>query len=157
MTAWEYDDGGRALAGFRGDARDCVVRAIAIAAELPYDLVYADLADRTFERPVRDGTRNARTARNGIAKNVRRAFLSDLGWHWTPTMQIGSGTTVHLRADELPRGRLIVSVSRHLVAVVDGVIRDTFDCSRDGTRCVYGFYSPPTREGAAAVEDWMRR
>ena len=56
---------------------------------------------------------------------------------------IGSGCRVHLRAEELPPGRLIVSVSRHLVAVIDGVIHDTLDCSRNGSRCVYGYYSRP--------------
>jgi hypothetical protein len=24
--------------------------------------------------------------------------------------------------------------------VIDGVIHDTHDCSRNGTRCVYGYY-----------------
>jgi len=26
------------------------------------------------------------------------------------------------------------------VAVIDGVINDTYDCSREGTRCVYGYW-----------------
>ncbi len=56
----------------------------------------------------------------------------------TPTMAIGSGCKVHLRDGELPRGRLIVNASKYTVAVIDGVIHDTHDCSRDGTRCVYG-------------------
>jgi hypothetical protein len=68
--------------------------------------------------------------------------MKQLGWMWTPTMQIGSGCTVHLRADELPPGRLVVSVSKHLTAVIDGVIHDTHDCSRRGTRCVYGYWQP---------------
>ena len=51
--------------------------------------------------------------------------MESLGWKWTPTMQIGSGCTVHLRADELPSGGLVVSVSKHLTAVIDGVIHDT--------------------------------
>jgi hypothetical protein len=33
-------------------------------------------------------------------------------------MQIGPGCTVHLRADELPSGRLVVSVSKHLIAAI---------------------------------------
>jgi hypothetical protein len=57
-------------------------------------------------------------------------------------MSIGSGCQVHLRADELPSGRLIVSVSRHVVAVIDGIIHDNHDCSRGGTRCVYGYWKP---------------
>src|SRR6516165_10226867 len=35
-----YSDGGRAAAGYKGRAGDCVVRAIAIAAQKPYQEVY---------------------------------------------------------------------------------------------------------------------
>jgi len=55
-------------------------------------------------------------------------------------MKIGSGCTVHLKKDELPKGRVIASLSKHLVAVIDGIIYDTYDCSQNGTRCVYGYY-----------------
>jgi hypothetical protein len=82
-----------------------------------------------------------RSPRDGVSKEVIRAYLHDQGWTWTPTMGIGTGTTVHLRADELPSGRIIVSVSKHLCAVIDGVVHDTHDPSRDGTRCVYGYYT----------------
>jgi hypothetical protein len=51
---------------------------------------------------------------------------------------------VHLRAEELPGGRLIVKVSKHVVAVIDGVINDSHDPSRGGTRCVYGYYRQAT-------------
>jgi hypothetical protein len=70
--------------------------------------------------------------------------MKQLGWVWTPTMQIGSGCTVHLRPSELPSGRLVVSVSKHLTAMIDGVIHDTHDCSRRGKRCVYGYWQPPS-------------
>lgn len=66
--------------------------------------------------------------------------MERLGWTWHPTMQIGSGCTVHLDRDELPAGRVIVAVSKHVCAVIDGVLRDTHDCSRAGTRCVYGYW-----------------
>ena len=36
---WIYSDGGRAAAGYKGDAGDCVTRAIAIATEIPYQEV----------------------------------------------------------------------------------------------------------------------
>ncbi len=70
-------------------------------------------------------------------------YLKSLGFIWHPTMTIGSGCKVHLTAEELPKGRLVVSVSKHMVAVIDGVIHDTNDCSRDGKRCVYGYYKAP--------------
>lgn len=66
--------------------------------------------------------------------------MAEIGWKWVPTMQIGQGCKVHLDPNELPSGRLIVSVSKHLTAVLDGVIHDTYDPSRDGSRCVYGYF-----------------
>lgn len=59
----------------------------------------------------------------------------------TQPMKIGSGCKVHLRENELPKGNIVVSVSGHLTCVKDGVIYDTYDCSRDGTRCVYGYWT----------------
>lgn len=147
---WEYDDGGRAAAGFRGDTGDCVTRAIAIAAELDYREVYDALTQRQVayyeRREKRTGRKQtrARTARTGVSKKVYKPFLRDeLGWLWTPTMFIGSGTTVHLRGGELPFGRIIAEVSGHVVAVIYGTVRDTYDPRRDGTRCVYGYWSRP--------------
>jgi hypothetical protein len=40
---------------------------------------------------------------------------------------------------------IIVVLSGHLTAVIDGVIYDTHGPSRGGTRCVYGYYSKPGR------------
>ena len=135
------NDGGRDSAGYRGETSDCVVRAIAIATGLPYQQVYDGI--NALAKTERRGSRKRRisNARTGVYKNTRNRFLEALGWRWTPTMQIGSGCTVHLRADELPAGRLVVSLSRHSVAVIDGVIHDIYDPSRDGTRCVYGYWS----------------
>jgi hypothetical protein len=58
-------------------------------------------------------------------------------------MQIGSGCTVHLKSNELPTGRLVVRCSKHVVAVIDGALHDNHDSSRNGTRCVYGYWEAP--------------
>lgn len=76
-------------------------------------------------------------------KGSIRKYLASFGWKWTATMRVGSGCTVHLRDGELPQGRLIVSLSRHLVAVIDGVVHDTGDPCRGGMRCVYGYWAAP--------------
>lgn len=138
---FQYNDGGRKAAGFIGDAGDCVCRAIAIAAHIPYEVVYGDLNKLGASERASKKRRGKSSARTGVYKPTIRRYLESLGWKWTPTMQIGSGCKVHLREDELPKGRLIVSVSRHLVAVIDGVIHDTSDPSRGGNRCVYGYWS----------------
>ena len=140
MVNWLYDDGGRAEAGYKGQTRDCVCRAIAIAVERPYQEVY-DLINE-YAKGERTGKRKktVSNARTGVCKPCIRKVMEHYGWKWTPTMKVGQGCTVHLREDELPKGRLVVSVSKHETAVIDGVIHDTYDCSRDGTRCVYGYY-----------------
>lgn len=141
-----YSDGGRALAGFKGHTGDCVTRAVAIATQQDYQTVYDRLAvGNANQRKTRRSSRvtGKRTAAHGI--NVQRKWFQDymrsLGWVWTPTMHIGSGCKVHLREGELPMGRLIVSLSKHYAAVIDGVIYDTGNPSRGGTRCVYGYWS----------------
>lgn len=136
---FQHDDGGRAPAGWKGSAGDCVVRAIAIATERPYNEIYETL------RQTRDTMRQTKrvrgsSPREGTHRIVYERFLKSIGWAFIPTMSIGSGCKVHLRDGELPAGRIICRVSRHLVAVIDGVIHDTHDCSRGGTRCVYGYY-----------------
>lgn len=146
-----YNDGGRKDAGFKGEARDCVCRAIAIITEKPYREVYdalnqisKDLGkwNRHYVEKTRYGNTRVKmsSSRTGHVKSVYEKYLFSLGFKWIPTMKIGSGCKTHLKASELPNGRLIVAVSKHLTSVIDGVIHDTHDCSREETRCVYGYY-----------------
>jgi hypothetical protein len=140
MRVWVYDDGGRAEAGYRGETGDCVTRSVAIATGRPYAEVYAALNEAArAERPRTGQSRSS--ARTGVKKPTVGRYLAEIGWQWHPTMHIGQGCRTHLRADELPGGRLIVKCSRHLTAVIDGVIHDTHDPSRGGTRCVYGYWT----------------
>ena len=135
---WTYNDGGRKGTGrsVRNDAGDCVVRSIAIATGRMYETVYRDIADLSAAMGGR------RTARDGVSKKIYRPYIEDeCDGVWTPTMGIGTGTTVRLALEDFPRhGRYIVAVSKHMTAVIDGVVHDTFDPTRDGTRCVYGYF-----------------
>jgi hypothetical protein len=137
-----FNDGGRAESGLKGLVGDCVVRAITIASGKPYREVYDLLSE--WSRTQRQTTKSRKkvSARDGVNTNRKwfKDYMTSLGFKWYPTMQIGSGCKVHLRTNELPMGRLVVAVSKHYVAVIDGVINDTYDPSRDDTRCVYGYY-----------------
>lgn len=135
-----HTDGGRAAAGYKGTTGDCVCRAIAIATGLPYQQVYDGLNAAAKGERRGKRKRGISHARTGVFKRARHRYMQSLGWRWTPTMHIGSGCTVHLRPEELPMGRLVVEVSKHTTAVIDGVIHDLGDPSRDGTRCVYGYW-----------------
>ena len=138
------NDGGKVDAGYKGNAGDCVCRAIAIAADLPYKDVYKALSEGNANqrRSKYEKTRGKKSARNGIYTTRKwfKDYMKSLGFEWIPTMGIGTGCKVHMREDELPNGRIVVSLSKHYAAVIDGVLHDTYDCTRDGTRCVYGYW-----------------
>ena len=88
---WVYDDGGRSLAGFKGDAGDCVTRAIAIATGIEYQEVYDSLFLQIKEfskgrsRQARliankKSGRSGTTPRNGIPKKVTKNYIKSIGW-----------------------------------------------------------------------------
>jgi hypothetical protein len=149
---FQYNDGGRKRAGYKGNAEDCVCRAITIATGKPYREVYDALNELAKSERKGKRKKGKSSARNGVYKPTSKKYLASIGWKWTPTMFIGSGCRVHLVDGELPMGRLVVSVTKHLTAVIDGVIHDTYDPQRstiiveDGVRrvagrCVYGYWS----------------
>lgn len=136
-----YSDGGRAKY-FKGLADDCVCRAICNATGLDYKAVYDAINEKAKGERTSRRKAGKSSARNGVYKGTTKKVIEEwLGWVWHPTMQIGEGCKVHLTEGELPSGTLIVQVSRHLTCVKDGVIYDTFDPSRDGSRCVYGYWA----------------
>lgn len=141
-----YSDGGRSKY-FKGTTGDCVVRAICNASGKDYKEVYDainELAKRERRGKRKKGVSNART---GVYKCTEKKYIEEvLGWRWVATMRIGEGCKVHLNEDELPSGTLIVNVSRHLTCVKDGVLYDTYDCSRGESRCVYGYWIKPTAD-----------
>ena len=149
------DDGGRALAGFKGDAGDCVTRSIAIISGRPYAEVYARMAQGTgAQRAGKRGKRSA-SARNGIdiTRKWFKDYMQELGFIWHPTMLIGSGCKVHLADGELPMGRLVVALSRHYTAVIDGVIHDTFDPQRDKSWLIEPDHGQPLKPNQGRNEN----
>jgi len=132
---WMPHDGGRAAAGFKGVAGDCVVRAVAIASGRDYLRVYNDISAMNAKAG------RSKSARNGVHKEVYKEYIEkQMEWAWVPTMGVGTGCTVRMSPADLPLGKLIVRLSGHLCAVIDGVSYDLSDPSRGGSRCVYGYW-----------------
>lgn len=106
-----------AKSGLRERA-DCTVCAFVHASGLPYLQVHAVLA------------RHGRRPRCGFVIETRiHRIARDLGL--CLRMVRRSGTVARLVAD-FPRGTLIVQISEHAFAVIDGVIYDSYPTS---TRC----------------------
>jgi len=127
---FKFNDGGRGKYFAANGVRDCVVRAIAIAAQKDYKEVY-DTLTRMF----------GYSPRNGVLKKDTRLAMEFFGGKWHPCMGVGTGCKVHLDKNDLPSGRIVCKLSKHVVAIIDGVVNDTYDPSRNGTRCVYGYWT----------------
>lgn len=125
----KINDGGRSKYFAASKVGDCVTRAVAIATNKDYKDVYNEITSLVGYTP-----------RNGVKKKDTKRVMAHFGGVWHPCMAVGSGCQVHLKTDELPKGKLVCSCSGHVVAVLDGVLNDTYDSSRNETRCVYGYW-----------------
>lgn len=123
-----YNDGGRKLSGFKGEAKDCACRAISIALGIPYADVYNELAKANKL------SGGKRSARNGMPTIISTNFLMERGWRWTSAPQFDGRKA---KAKDLPKGIFIARQAKHLVAVIDGVPHDTWDSSN---KMIYGYW-----------------
>jgi hypothetical protein len=139
------DDGGRAAAGYGESSGDCVARAITIATGKPYAEVFEALKaahDRYVKRlhpggdaAIAEERRRTEPVHNGCSETVYGRYLRSLGWQYTRIRE-----RLCLRAGALSSGRLIVALDHHLVALIDGVIRDTYDSGGARKRPVKGYW-----------------
>lgn len=137
-----YSDGGRSKYFEAHNVRDCVCRAICNASGMDYKVVYDRINE--LEKSRRVGKHEHRgSARGGVRKSVLKYYLEqELGFKWVSCMGIGTGCKVHVDGNELPKvGSYILNLSGHLSCIKDGVLYDIYDCSRDGNRCVYGYWA----------------
>lgn len=127
-----YSDGGRKAAGFKGDAGDCAVRAMAIALGIPYEVAYERLSIANWESV------GKRSARNGIYKADFDRVIKDWGWQWFPA-PVFDGRKA--RCSDMV-GTVIAQQARHYVAVINGVPHDKWDCNH---KMVYGYWKEVAR------------
>ena len=120
LIGYSYNDGGRRVAGYKGDTRDCVVRAFCILTGADYKETYRELA--SLESATTGGSK---TARNGIHKPVRDAYFAKHGLEKV-RLPKGSRPTFTEAFDRY--GPCIVSTTKHVAALTDGALQDTEDC-----------------------------
>jgi hypothetical protein len=130
-----YNDGGREDAGFKGKTKDCAVRAMAIALDLPYADVYRELAQAN-----KDAGRK-KSVRRGVMKEVYSTVLSQYGWEWRSAPKFDGRKA---RYNDLPNGRCIARMAKHMAAVIDGDLHDSWDSRR---KMVYGYWFKATEGG----------
>lgn len=124
-----YSDGGRAAAGYKGTAGDCGARAMAIALGLDYKAVYKELAQANADHG------RAKSARNGMNKDIYSEVLKRHGWVWKPAPKFVGRKA---RCSDMPAGTVIAKQAHHFVAVIDGIPHDIWDCTH---KMVYGYWA----------------
>lgn len=123
-----YDDGGKC--GVKGKS-DCGVRAVAIALDMPYQQ-----ARKLLKEQAAKGRQGNKAISKGIYKEDLQSAIESFGWYWVSAPKF---TGRKARYTDLPsEGNYIVSMAKHFTAVVDGQIRDTWDCSN---KMVYGYWA----------------
>lgn len=125
---YQYNDGGRAVAGFKGNS-DCGIRAVSIALEMPYKD-----SRRLLQEFARKGKQGSGQISRGIYKEDIDAALRSKGWVWRSAPKFQGRKAKY---SDLPKGRVIARMAKHYAAVIDGVLMDTWDSS---DKMVYGYW-----------------
>ena len=161
---FNYNDGGRSTYFKAKNVDDSATRAIAIAMKRDYKEVYDELNRMAREDMLKRHKKGS--SRDGLWKGTWKRYLKDAGWIYVPTCKFGSHEKKMALVDGAlpPRGRFIIQLSGHLTTLIDNVINDTYDCSRqqfmnwmtgevttNDERCIYGYWREPTREEAEAA------
>ena len=119
MLGYQFDDGGRADAGYKGKAGDCVVRALCILTGADYRAVYRECAHAQGVLGDERGT-----PRNGVQNPVRDFLFRE---HGLVKVKIGRGVKPTWAEAYEAHGDCIVKTRKHVAAIVDGALRDTHD------------------------------
>lgn len=154
-----YCDGGRSKYFKASYVGDCVTRAIANSTGKDYLEVYNALNELAKKERTGKRKRKVSNSRNGVFTNTAKKYIEGvLGWIWVPCMTIGSGCQVHVSKEDLPsKGTFILNLSRHFSCWKDGKLVDTYDCSRNGSRCVYGYWRAPSKEEQEIFEETKKQ
>ena len=131
---YEYDDGGRQAAGYKGSTGNCVVRAIAITTDFGYQHVYDAMADAMkcagyarsgnayATRKRKDGKPAKGNGLNG--RQVQEMVLRHFGFE---KVKLAKGPRPTYAEAHKAYGECIVSTTKHMAALKGGALRDTFD------------------------------
>ncbi len=113
-------DGGRKAAGYKTTTpyqNDCVVRSISIAINEDYRTVFVELMELGLEM---GGYPNFNP--------VWQRYLTFKGWVKNKCPRDKNNKLIKLRDWKVFPSRAVVLNSRHLTAIVDGAVHDTWDC-----------------------------
>lgn len=127
---WHYNDGGRHNYYKAENVSDCVTRAITIANDMDYKIVYKDLYKLCKE----NSNRKWATPRNGLNQSIYGVYLEELGWQYIDCKDTG------ISLNEFVDQKIICKINHHLCAVMYGVLEDTWKSIKENGNEVIGYW-----------------
>ena len=133
MIKFIENDGGRSAAGYRGYTGDCVCRAIAIVTGKPYKEIYGLIADTAAElgypksanMALVNRARKEQYLQSGKrGKCIDLVVLERLGFQ---KIKLPKGPRPTYTEAHETYGDCLATTQRHMVALKDGALQDTFD------------------------------
>ena len=122
MIEYQYTDGGRSeVFSGKGNAGDCVTRALSIISGRPYKECYDRLAEANKKY---NGGR--KSARNGVDKRAYAKVYKEFGLKKISLFNMKPRPTFTEAYNQF--GDCIVSTTKHVAAIVDGVLLDNHNC-----------------------------
>ena len=106
---------------FGNDIEDCVIRSISVAEGISWDEAFQKLSDYARERGLMISS--VESVEEYLDENYDRTCFENM--------------TVGEFAENHPYGTFLVTMLGHIVAVKDGEIIDTFDCSNRIMWCAW--------------------
>ncbi len=113
------DDAGRNLSSRPLQINDCCVRALAIATKTPYDISYCALKDA--------GRRSHDGFDIGAWLGTNRLFY---GWS-VRKVRVSKHLTLGAVFARCPKGRYLIELKTHVLAVIDGKAHDLIRLPED--------------------------
>ncbi len=140
----QYNDGGRAAAGFTNDnTGDCVCASIATATGRKYQRVYNKLLKLSASLRKYYGKRGYHPD-HGMNHRTYAPWLCEIGWNYVNIKPV----TLAQFAEQHKRGTYIVQVQRHVLVLKNGVYHDRIPEESPEWRKKYkvrGFFSKKKR------------
>lgn len=132
LIGYVFDDGGRKKAGYKGRTTDCIVRAIAIATQLPYEEVYKRIADMRYKwgysRTGKGGRLPVRPMPQGFRRPKKetrmKRYMKAFGFQ---KVRLPRGPKPTYTEAYKKYGNCIVKTTKHICALREGALHDTFD------------------------------
>jgi hypothetical protein len=150
ISSTEFIKGAKESPLAKSECSDCVVRAIASAAEMDYDSAHQFVKEK-FKRKNRKGTHGFGFTMNLMSKNgekingrsvevITEEYSTMLYYVMVKGVKTLRNTTTSSFIKKYPKGTYVVTVNRHAFTIKDGVVIGNVDDGKKMRKHIQGVW-----------------